>query len=203
MFYSFVIHKSVWSSGLCKGIPWWNCSIAAGVYATINLLICPQGHTQGLLQSLAQVRNTRVQRDKGNITVGRYKRGPVSHWDWDLLLWTQVFNQPVAEDRRGLGAILQWLEMCTKKSLLMHLCLCSHGLSYSSLSLPSVCLLWLFWPRPDGSCITSQNTGRDHLHNPDFCKKTPMYLCYCVWIYPICKNVIKGSKAWWWNCFSV
>ncbi len=97
MFYSFVIYKSVWSSGLCKGIPWWNCNIAAGVYATINLLICPQGHALGLLQSLAQVRNAKVQRDAGNIMVGRRKRvlllyTQMSHWDRDPLLWTQVFS---------------------------------------------------------------------------------------------------------------
>lgn len=41
-----------------------------------NLLIGPQGLAQGLLQSLTQVRYTRVHRDKGNIIVDhRYKWG--------------------------------------------------------------------------------------------------------------------------------
>lgn len=44
MFYSSGIRKSVWSSGPWKRIRWWNCNTAASIYASINLLICPQGH---------------------------------------------------------------------------------------------------------------------------------------------------------------
>lgn len=63
MFYSFLIHKLVRSSGPWKGIQWWNWNTADSVYATMNLLIFPQGRALGLLQSLAEVKNTRVQRD--------------------------------------------------------------------------------------------------------------------------------------------
>lgn len=67
-------------------IPRWNCNIASSVYATINLLICPLGHARELLHSQARVRNAKVQRDTGNIMLGRYKRALVlyhqmSHWD--------------------------------------------------------------------------------------------------------------------------
>lgn len=124
MFYSFVIHKSVWSSGLCKEILWWNCSTAASVYATINLLICPQGHARELLRSSPQLRNTRVERDKGNIMAGRYKWGVqfyITRWVTEIRnlccghRCSILTSQPVAEDRRGLGDRIVYLKnMWTK-----------------------------------------------------------------------------------------
>ncbi|MED6241244.1 hypothetical protein ATANTOWER_004813 [Ataeniobius toweri] len=58
-----------------------------------------------------------------------------------------------------------------KEERLKYLPECSLEPSYSSPSLPCVCLLSLSWPRLDGFCIMSQNTGKDQLHISDIWKR--------------------------------